>query len=45
LERELGVGYKTACRMFNLIRNNLIAETPAPLAGEGTLAELTVSRR
>jgi transposase len=33
LEREIGVGYKTAWRMFNLIRNSLMAETPAPLKG------------
>jgi hypothetical protein len=34
LERELGVTYKTAWRMFNLIRNQLMAEDDAPLAGE-----------
>ena len=36
LERELGVTYKTAWRMFNLIRNQLMAEDDdeAPLSGE-----------
>lgn len=35
LERELGVHYKTAWRMFNKIRNELMAEErPTPLAGE-----------
>jgi transposase len=34
LERELGVGYKTAWRMFNVIRNSLMAEPEiAPLSG------------
>lgn len=34
LERELGVGYKTAWRMFNVIRNSLMTETtPVPLSG------------
>ena len=39
LERELGVGYKTAWRMFNLIRNSLMAETPAPLSGKVEMDE------
>jgi transposase len=30
LERELGVTYKTAWRMFNLIRNELMAQDDAP---------------
>lgn len=35
LERELGVTYKTAWRMFNLIRNELMADDDAePLSGE-----------
>jgi transposase-like protein len=35
LERELGVTYKTAWRMFNLIRNRLMTEdTVNPLTGE-----------
>ena len=33
-ERELGVTYKTAWRMFNLIRNKLMAEDDGPLSGE-----------
>jgi transposase len=44
LERELGVGYKTAWRMFNLIRNNLMAETPAPLSGKVEMDETYFSR-
>lgn len=31
LERELGVTYKTAWRMFNLIRNELMADDGPPL--------------
>jgi transposase-like protein len=34
LERELGVTYKTAWRMFNKIRNQLMNEDDEPLAGE-----------
>jgi transposase len=36
LERELGVTYKTAWRMFNVIRNSLMAETgpPSPRTGQ-----------
>ena len=35
LERELGVTYKTAWRMFNLIRNRLMAQDyQGPLSGE-----------
>jgi transposase-like protein len=34
LERELGVTYKTAWRMFNLIRNQLMADDETPLSGE-----------
>jgi transposase-like protein len=33
LERELGVTYKTAWRMFNLIRNELMADDAVPLTG------------
>jgi transposase-like protein len=34
LERELGVTYKTAWRMFNLIRNKLMEQDSEPLSGE-----------
>jgi transposase-like protein len=34
LERELGVTYKTAWRMFNKIRNELMADDGTPLSGE-----------
>jgi transposase len=34
LERELGVTYKTAWRMFNLIRNQLMTQDDRPLSGE-----------
>src|SRR3954453_18262876 len=34
LERELGVTYKTAWRMFNKIRNELMAQDDEPLSGE-----------
>jgi transposase-like protein len=34
LERELGVTYKTAWRMFNLIRNSLMKQTDEPLSGQ-----------
>ena len=33
LERELGVHYKTAWRMFNKIRNQLMTQDDAPLSG------------
>jgi transposase len=33
LERELGVHYKTAWRMFNKIRNQLMTQDEAPLSG------------
>lgn len=33
LERELGVTYKTAWRMFTLIRNQLMSEDPGPMNG------------
>lgn len=34
LERELGVNYKTAWRMFNKIRNELMIQDDAPLSGD-----------
>jgi transposase-like protein len=34
LERELGVHYKTAWRMFNKIRNELMIQEDTPLSGE-----------
>ena len=45
LERELGVTYKTAWRMFNKIRNELMAENTAPLSGEVEMDETFVGGR
>ena len=42
LERELGVTYKTAWRMFNLIRNELMEDDGEPLSGEVEVDEATV---
>jgi transposase len=43
LERELGVTYKTAWRMFNLIRNELMAQDDnEPLSGEVEADEMFV---
>jgi transposase-like protein len=43
LERELGVTYKTAWRMFNLIRNQLMTEDEdEPLSGEVEVDEASV---
>lgn len=42
LERELGVTYKTAWRMFNLIRNQLMEQADVPLSGEVELDETFV---
>ena len=43
LERELGVTYKTAWRMFNLIRNRLMAQDyTGPLSGEVEVDETFV---
>src|SRR5215210_4875854 len=45
LERELGVTYKTAWRMFNLIRNDLMADDDEPLSGEVEVDETSVEGR
>ncbi len=42
LERELGVTYKTAWRMFTLIRNKLMADEDGPLTGEVEIDETSV---
>lgn len=42
LERELGVTYKTAWRMFNKIRNVLMADDDEPLSGEVEIDETSV---
>jgi len=42
LERELGVTYKTAWRMFTLIRNKLMADDETPLTGEVEIDETSV---
>ncbi|HST33205.1 MAG TPA: IS1595 family transposase [Solirubrobacteraceae bacterium] len=42
LERELGVTYKTAWRMFNLIRNKLMVEDGEPLKGDVEVDEASV---
>lgn len=39
LERELGVTYKTAWRMFTLIRNELMAQDDGPLSGDVEMDE------
>lgn len=39
LERELGVTYKTAWRMFNLIRSDLMEQDRTPLDGEVEMDE------
>jgi transposase-like protein len=46
LERELGVTYKTAWRMFNLIRNEVMADDdPTPLSGEVEVDETFIKGR
>jgi transposase-like protein len=46
LERELGVTYKTAWRMFNLIRNQLMDESDdEPLSGQVEVDETSVEGR
>jgi transposase len=42
LERELGVTYKTAWRMFTLIRNKLMAQDDEPLTGHVEIDEASV---
>lgn len=42
LERELGVTYKTAWRMFNLIRNKLMTEDQMLLSGDVEVDEASV---
>src|SRR5215211_5369346 len=45
LERELGVTYKTAWRMANLIRNELMVQDDAPLDGEVEVDETYIGGR
>jgi transposase len=45
LERELGVTYKTAWRMFNKIRNVLMADDGDTLSGEVEIDEASVDRK
>ncbi len=42
LERELGVTYKTAWRMFTLIRNELMVQDDDPMSGEIEMDEMYV---
>src|SRR5882672_3735095 len=45
LERELGVTYKTAWRMFTLIRNDLMEQDDEPMDGEVEADETWISPR
>src|SRR2546430_16370790 len=45
LERELGVRYKTAWRMFTLIRNEVMEQDETPLSGEAEADETWISPR
>jgi transposase len=45
LERELGVTYKTAWRMFHLIRNDLMTQDTADLSGEVEADETYIGGR
>jgi transposase len=45
LERELGVTYKTAWRMFNKIRIHLMAQDDVPLSGEVEVDETFLKGR
>jgi hypothetical protein len=42
LEREIGVSYRTAWRMLNLIRNELMADDGVPLRGDVEVDESSV---
>ncbi|MGC2206933.1 MAG: IS1595 family transposase [Candidatus Dormiibacterota bacterium] len=42
LERELGVTYKTAWRIFHLIRNELMVQTDEPMTGAVEMDEMYV---
>jgi transposase-like protein len=44
LERELGVTYKTAWRMFNKIRNHLMNDEGEPLSGDVEVDETFLGR-
>jgi transposase len=44
LERELGVSYKTAWRMLNLIRTELMEQDDEPLSGEVEVDETALGR-
>jgi transposase len=45
LERELGVTYKTAWRIFHLIRNQLMEQDDTPLSGDVEMDETYVGGR
>lgn len=45
LEREIGCTYKTAWRMFHLIRNELMTQDDAPLSGDVEMDETYVGGR
>jgi len=45
LERELGVSYRTAWRMFNKIRNQLMADDGEPLSGDVEIDETSTEGR
>src|SRR5579872_7108562 len=45
LERELGVHYKTAWRMFNKIRNELMTQDAEPLSGDVEVDETFLAGR
>src|ERR1039458_5814571 len=45
LERELGVTYKTAWRMFNVIRNSLMSENGITLSGKVEMDETYIVHR